>query len=145
MGNSPQSSNQDFILGQVPAVEDLSILHPPIDQISTYWRIYLDNCEPFLRLIHVPTTDAMVRDAIQTNLQSLTPSDELHMFCFYFTATTSLPEDDCLRLLHYDKDVLLSKFQIGIKHALARAKFMHSPDFKVLQGLVIYLVSTQFI
>lgn len=139
-GSSPQSSNQDFILGQVPAIDDLSILHPPVDQILTYWTTYLENCESFLKMIHVPTTEVVVREAVKTNLQSLTPSNELLMFCFYFAATTSLPDDDCLQRFHYDKETLLAKYQVGIKHSLARAKFMHSQDFKVLQGLTLYLV-----
>lgn len=137
---SPESSNQDFILGQVPHVEDLTILHPPISHITTYWHTYLENCESFLRLFHTPTMTLMVQTAINTSLSGLVPSDELLLFCVYFAATTSVSEHECVQLFGYEKDALIQKYQIGIKHALARAKFMHSQDLKVLQGLVLYLV-----
>lgn len=137
---SPSASSQDFILGQVPHVEDLSMLHPPINHIRTYWHTYLENCESFLRLLHTPTMTIIVHEAINNSLNLLARSDELLLFCIYFAATSSVTEQECLQLFGYEKEALLQKYQIGIKHALARARFMHSQDLKVLQGLVLYLV-----
>jgi hypothetical protein len=139
---SPEAFNTDWIVGTMgPAVEDLHWLHPPLNLIPRYYALYQENCESIIRMFHRPTTDAMVQEALSTNLGSLNRVDELIMFCFYFAALTSLSDEDALQEFGHGRDELLTRYEIGIKQALTRAQFMHTQDLKVLQAFVVYLVS----
>lgn len=85
--------------------------------------------------------DAVVRDFLGTNLKSIDPEDELLLFCFYFGAITSLSDEEARLQFGSERATLLAQHELAIKHALSRAGFMHTQSFKVLQALVLYLVS----
>lgn len=138
---SPEAFNTDWVLGAMgPALEDLRWLHPPINQIPRYYAIYQENCEGIIRMFHRPTMNAMVQEALSTNLESLNKVDELILFCFYFAALTSLSDEEALNEFGHGRDELLTRFEIGIKQSLTRVQFMHTQELKVLQALVLYLV-----
>jgi hypothetical protein len=130
----------DFIFGVCPIFEDLSPFHPPLSQILYYWQVYLNNCEGLLKLIHAPTANTMIQNAVRNDLRNLDKSDELLMFCFYFAAITSLTEDEVMRQFGQERSPLLERHELAIKHGLTRARFLQTQDLKVLQALVLYLV-----
>lgn len=134
------STGTDFIFGVSPTFEDLSYFHPPISQVLHYWQVYLDNCEGLLKLMHTPTVNLMVHNAVRNDFHDLDKSDELLMFCFYFAAITSLTDDEVMRQFGQQRPSLLEKHEFAIKHGLTRARFLQTQDLKVLQALVMYLV-----
>jgi hypothetical protein len=134
------SNEQDFIMGEVGTYEDLTIFHPALNQIRHYWQVYVDNCEVILRMMHEPTVAVVVEDAIRTNLESLSRSEELLMFAIYFAAVSSLPAKRCQEEFGDEQEVLLARYQLAIKHGLNRSRFLYTQDLKVLQAFVLYLV-----
>jgi hypothetical protein len=84
-----------------------------------YWQICLENCECLLKLIHTPTVNLMVQNAVNNDFHNLNKSDELLMFCFYFAATTSLTEDETMHQFGQEKASLLESHELAIKHGLA--------------------------
>jgi hypothetical protein len=130
----------DFIFGVSPIFEDLSYFHPPISQVLHYWQVYLDNCECLLKLMHTPTVNLIIQNAVRNDFHGLGKSDELLIFCFYFAAITSLTDEEVMRQFGQERSPLLEKHELAIKHGLSRAKFLQTQDLKVLQALVLYLV-----
>lgn len=128
------------MFGVSPVFEDLSFFHPPISQVLHYWQVYLDNCECLLKLVHTPTMNRTIQNAVRNDFHDLDKSDELLMFSFYFAAITSLSEDEVQHQLGQEKSTLMDRYELAIKHGLTRARFLKTQDLKVLQALVLYLV-----
>lgn len=138
------SSNtyQRFIFGMttVPGASGLRHLHPPEARIFTLWQLYLENVDPLLKLLHVPTNQRQLLRA-STHLDNIPPPVEALMFAIYFAAVTSLQCSVATRkLLHQDRLDLLNQYRIGIEQSLANANFMTAPDVATLQALTLYLI-----
>ena len=63
------------------------------------------------------------------------------MFAVYFAAVTTLTEEQCRTHLGGDQRSVADRYRFGAEQALARAGFLTTQKFAVLQALVIFLVS----
>jgi hypothetical protein len=59
------------------------------------WSVYQDNVEPLLKILHVPTTEVLLRDA-RKNSEKLTPAAEALVFSIYYAAVISLEAEEVL-------------------------------------------------
>jgi hypothetical protein len=66
------------------------------------------------------------------------------MFAIYYSAASSLTEEECKQQFGLERSPLLSRFRSDTEKALTRADFLISEDFTTLQALVLYLVSVRF-
>lgn len=135
-------SYQRFIFGMTttPETSGLQHLHPPEARIFTLWQIYLENVDPLLKILHVPTVQRQLLRA-STHLDKIPPPVEALMFAIYFAAVTSLQSSDATRnLLQQERPDLLNHYRIGIEQSLANANFMTTPDVATLQALTLYLI-----
>ena len=62
-------------------------------QIPFIWQVYTENIDPLLKILHVPTMNSLIRK-LRTNMDILTPGLEALMFSIYFSAITSMEEDE---------------------------------------------------
>ena len=81
--------------------------------------------------------DNLANSPLDSGLEAL-------MFAMYFVATTSLTEEQCIRILGQGRDKLIAQFKYATEAALANADFLSSMEMITLQALVIYLVSKPF-
>lgn len=135
-------SYQRFIFGMttVPEASGLRHLHPPEARIFSLWQIYLENVDPLLKLLHVPTTQRQVLRA-SSHLDNIPPPVEALMFAIYYAAVTSLQCSGVTQtLLQQEKPDLLEQYRIGFEQSLANANFMTAPDVATLQALTLYLI-----
>jgi hypothetical protein len=110
-------------------------LHPDPHQIFSLWQQFMDNVDPLIKIVHVPTTQ---RDLLQASLslQDVSPSFESLMFAIYYAAVSSMPQYPN----GVDRRDALRRYRTGLKHALARSKFMNRPDLQSVQALTLYLI-----
>ncbi|KAI5467505.1 fungal-specific transcription factor domain-containing protein [Mariannaea sp. PMI_226] len=128
-----------FILGYRSADVNLSKCHPLPSQIPFLWSVYQENVEPLIKLVHVPTMEAIFRD-LRKNQANLTPAREALVFAIYYAAVTSLEVSEVQANLNCNKDDLLTQYRFAVEQALAKAHFLHSLDITVLQAFTIFLV-----
>jgi len=152
-GASPNSSHnssshgkqnhQEFIFGYSSAMTTLRILHPHPAQVMTYWNIFKDNIDPVLRLLHKPSIEKMFMDAVATGLEHLPRATEALMFAVYLSVIVSMTPQECLRRLEQDKEVALARYRYAAEQALAKAGFMETQEFRVMQALVLFLIGVR--
>jgi hypothetical protein len=72
---------------------DLKSLHPLPSQIPFYWQTFLENVNPLVKIIHVPTMDKTIK-GVQNNLDGLEKGTEALMFAIYFATVTSMTGEE---------------------------------------------------
>ena len=90
---SPPEDHNAFIFGYRSADVDLRSQHPLPSHIPFLWQIYQENVEPLLKILHVPTTDKLVRE-MRRNMDDLSPANEALMFSIYYAAVISLEDEE---------------------------------------------------
>ena len=123
---------------------NLTMFHPPAVQILNLWQVFIDNVNPIVKIIHVPTSQQQIIKASNT-LNTTSYAMQALMFGIYSMAVKSLENSDCLTAYHEDKQTMLSRYQFGAQQALWNAGFLRSSDITTLQALVIYLVGRCFL
>jgi hypothetical protein len=83
------SNHQSFIMGYSSSDVNLKSLHPLPSQIPFYWQTFLENVNPLVKILHVPTMSKTIKE-VQNNLESLSKSTEALMFSIYFATITSM-------------------------------------------------------
>jgi hypothetical protein len=81
------------------SVPDLSEFHPLPSQIPFLLDVYSENINVLFSIIHVPTVTKMIRE-LRNDMTSLTPANEALMFAIYYSAITSMEEDDVRSFLN---------------------------------------------
>lgn len=134
-----KDSDQSFVLGYSSTATDLASLHPLPSQIQFYWQTFVDNVDPLMKIMHIPTMHKTIREA-QENIGCLERSTEVLMFAIYMGAVTSMTAEQVRTNLNMDKTVLLKRYRFATEQALARANFLVSSEIVTLQAFVLFLV-----
>lgn len=108
-------------------------------QIFKLWQAFLDNVNPLSKVIHAPTIQVQILDAIG-NLDNLQLNTEALLFAIYTTAICSLSSDECESIMGEPKTNLFPRFLTATEQALSRAGFLESSDLVLLQAFVLLLV-----
>ena len=149
-----------------PSAHDLREFHPLPSQIPFLLDVFSENVNFFIQIVHIPTITKMVRDLRGSDMTRLTPANEALMFSIYYTAITSMEEDDvsspwmdCNAMVRTDmtencinafpaqimtnfgssKADLNLKYRLGLEHALAKADFLNAPDIVLVQAFALFL------
>ncbi len=138
-GSSQYTSHQAFIFNFSSTMVNLRVLHPPPMQIYNMWQLYMENVEPLVKILHIPSMCNVITNAC-SNLDNLPKGTEALMFAIYLAVVTSLTPGDCRLILGEDKEAALSKYRFATEQALARAGFLNSQERVVLEAFVIFLV-----
>ncbi|KAK1711198.1 uncharacterized protein BDZ83DRAFT_122288 [Colletotrichum acutatum] len=115
-------------------------LHPPPSHAMLLWRMFVDRVNPITKLIHVPSTQRHLVQAMATP-PSLPRDLEVLFFSIYACAVGSMRPEECARLLGQSKMELLDRFSKTLRKGLYRARFLEKPTFVLLQALVLQLVA----
>ena len=140
--SDPETSDDDLVLSSRPKSKT-RLRHPPPERIHQLWQIYIENVDPLMKVVHVPT----IRPAIQkaaSNLRNIPRSFEALMFAIYGAAIMSLRDDGCCEQRFGEpRKTLLSRYISATKAALSRAEFTGTLSLVVLQALVLHLFSVR--
>lgn len=123
-----------------PSATDVQGCYPGRWHALQLWRTFLNNVDPIIKILHIPTAQATIYTAINNPANA---DADLHalLFAIYFAAATSLSAADASNLLGQDRSTSLTKFKQGLEHSLATANIFDSPSLTSLQAITIYIVS----
>ncbi|KAG9792325.1 hypothetical protein KCU88_g862, partial [Aureobasidium melanogenum] len=110
------------------------------DLLMGLWQIFLENVEPLTKIVHAPSLQLAINEAID-NIPAVPRSFHALMFAIYSTAILSLTETECQERFGQSRRNLLSHYVASTKMALARADFMNSKNLVVLQALTLHILS----
>ncbi|KAH7138528.1 hypothetical protein B0J11DRAFT_17772 [Dendryphion nanum] len=134
------ASDDPLIFGSSQTTANLSSLHPEPAQIFRLWQIYLDNVNPLLKVVHSPTLQGRIVEAIN-DLDSASPALHALMFSIYAIAVLSLVSKQCKNIFGLTKDDALLKYQFACRQALLRSGFLRSSERDCLTALYLYMIS----
>jgi hypothetical protein len=118
---------------------DLSPLHPSSIQIVRLFQIFVENVNPILKLVHVPTLQARIIEAA-ANPRVIVRELEALMFSIYCMSITTLTDAECQSMFESPKQTLRAAYQFGCQQAIAKCEFLRTSDRDCLTALYLYLV-----
>ncbi|KAH8660121.1 fungal-specific transcription factor domain-containing protein [Xylariales sp. PMI_506] len=104
------------------------------------WQIFLDRVNPITKIIHVPTVQPLLIEAMG-DILSLSEPEQTLLLSIYLIAVTSMQDEECRRLMSYSKTDALNRFSTGVCIMFKRVNILQSYDLIVLQALVFYMYS----
>ncbi|KAK3709672.1 hypothetical protein LTR37_010699 [Vermiconidia calcicola] len=135
--------NHDYLLFGPPKTDlSLSAMHPGPPQVLKLWQIFMENVNPLLKLVHAPTLQTRIIDAVG-NMTSIDRTLEALMFSIYCVTVVSLDDDDCGTLFSSPRAELLASYRPACQQALANATVLRSNERECLTALFLYLVSVR--
>ena len=125
-----------FLLATVPQEQR----HPEPRHIFRLWQIFVENVNPLLKIIHVPTFQQRIFE-VSWNIPSISKPTQAIMFAVYTLAIGSLSQLDCVKLFDQEKHVLFDQYRKSTIESLIVAELLSTRDVEVLQAFVLFLVS----
>ncbi|EED12155.1 C6 transcription factor, putative [Talaromyces stipitatus ATCC 10500] len=117
---------------------DLSTLYPSRWQATRLWHVWLNNVNPVLKLLHIPTIQPAFFAAINSPAQVSADFSAL-LFSIYFAAVTSIDSSEAALILGQCHQAALNNFQYGLELSLHNAGFLDSPTIASVQAMSMYL------
>ncbi|KAF4983365.1 hypothetical protein FZEAL_1217 [Fusarium zealandicum] len=137
-GGPTPLSHLGFVFGNADFAKALDGLNPLPSQMLFIWQTFVENVNPFIKVLHVPTVEKVIR-ALRGNFSAYGSKTEALLFAVSLAAITSMDEEEVAFNFNTPKTQLLQRYQFGTEQALARADFLVTKDITVLQALIIYL------
>ncbi|PNP75482.1 hypothetical protein FNYG_11286 [Fusarium nygamai] len=131
-------SHLGFVFGSAEFAKALDGLNPMPSQTLFIWQTYVENVDPFIKVLHIPTIENIVKQ-LKGNFSSFGHNVEALLFAICLAAIASLDEETVSVNFNTPREQLLQRYQFGTEQALARSNFLTTKDITVLQALVIYL------
>lgn len=116
------------------------LLQPTRSGLRRLWSIYLENVDPIIRVIHRPTVKRVVDQAVFDGGVTGRGWNAL-VQAISFAAVASLAPEERPEWLGDDTEALYVSYKAATEQALKEANFIETHDLRVLQALVILLVS----
>lgn len=136
-----ESSQSRFPFGSSSANIEEKKLSP--EQIQSCWRNFLVNVDPLVKVLHQPSTECLIRRAID-NETSIRCSEKALLAVVVFTSIFSMPSELVNGQFLLPKHVAVAKHRSISEQALVEAEFLTSDDLTTLQAFVLFLSFTRF-
>ncbi|KAI4834195.1 hypothetical protein E4T44_08988 [Aureobasidium sp. EXF-8845] len=140
---TPQSmSAERLILGQ--SIVNLSDQHPSTTCLIWLWKTYLENVDPVVKMLHMPTVQPLIFNAASDTIKQLRPNQEALLFSIYLIAVSSVPQCDqakAERIMGQPVNKLIETYTGLAQQALINARFIQTPNFITLQALTLFLIA----
>ncbi|KAI1182146.1 fungal-specific transcription factor domain-containing protein [Nemania serpens] len=134
-----QGDHHGFIFGYSSSTVDLRSLHPLPSQMLFYWQVFMDNVDPIVKFMHVPTMTNTIKE-LRRDMSTMTPGVEVLMFVIYLAAITSMEPEEVLMNFGAEKSQLMARYRFATEQALARANCVTTSEIIVLQAFVLFLI-----
>ncbi|KAH7012960.1 hypothetical protein EDB80DRAFT_638644 [Ilyonectria destructans] len=120
--------------------------HPSPENRQKLWKVFKERIDPLVRILHMPTVEPKISEwlsrddvgGMPTNLNAL-------LFAVYFSATSSMENDECREVLGGDRNAIVTKYRAAEENALTVAGLLNTDDLMVLQSFIIYLTTLRHI
>lgn len=91
--NQHHHSYYNFLLRNTSAGLPRNNLHPLPSQLLFLWQMYIDNVDPFFKILHVPTMTKVIRE-LKGSYQSLSHSMQALVLIISYAAIISLDPEE---------------------------------------------------
>ncbi|KAL3960397.1 hypothetical protein ACCO45_005514 [Purpureocillium lilacinum] len=135
---STQDHCHGYLLGNPCASTAEEDLYPLPSQVPFLWNTFVQNVDPFIKVLHVPTVESVISQT-KGKLDSLGPGVEALLFSICLAAIVSLDGDEVSDAFRVSRGEMISRFRLGAERTLGRARFATTRDVQVIQALAIYL------
>ena len=129
-----------ILFGSDQITTDLQAYQPSQWQALQLWQTFINNVDPMLKILHIPTAQAEIYGAINNPISAAEDLNAL-MFSIYFAAVTSLSSSSVVNILGEPKVTALGRYKKGLEQSLLKSRFLDSPSMRSLQAWTIYIVS----
>lgn len=147
-GASPASkydSPSQFVFGSRVTSSNMLTPYPSDEHRNVLCEFYFKNVHPMMAIMHKPTTYLMV----QSNSELFDPNTgrykfkslEASTFSLYLAAVTSMTNEECLKHLDEERDILVARYKTATEIALQESDFLNSVEIVTLQAFIVYIVS----
>ena len=92
-GSRRHNGYYNFLLRNTSAAHQREDLHPLPSQMLFLWQIYMDNVDPFMKVLHVPTMTKVIRE-LRGSYHSLGPSMKALVLAISLAALMSLGNEE---------------------------------------------------
>ncbi|KAE8378980.1 fungal-specific transcription factor domain-containing protein [Aspergillus bertholletiae] len=134
---------EGLLLAPQHTPSDVTEFYPSRWEATQLWQVFLNNVDPVMKLVHIPTLLPKVHNAI--NSPGDVPADlSSLLFAIYFAAVTSLLSINQRDFLGNQKYAALQKYQRGLEVSLYNSSFLDSPTITSLQAMAIYVRCRRF-
>lgn len=137
---SPGTFDSPMAYLGVPPGLDMQQSHPPLDQMYQLWHVFVTRVDPVTKLVHRPSLEKRIFTA-KAGIHAMDEPLSTLMYCIYYAAVVSTSARDAQLRFGESKNILADRFQEAIEKSLAVAHMSNTPDFMMLQVLVLYIVS----
>jgi hypothetical protein len=117
--------------------------HPEPRHIFRLWQIFVENVNPMIKILHVPTFQQRIFE-VSWNIPSISKPTQAIMFAVYTLAVTSLSPPECQKLFDQDRETLIDQYRRSTIQSLIAAELLSTRDLEVLQAFVLFLVCALF-
>ncbi|KAI0002842.1 fungal-specific transcription factor domain-containing protein [Xylariaceae sp. FL0662B] len=135
---SDGTDHHGFVLGYSSSNVDLRELHPLPSQIPFIWQVFIENVDPLVKILHVPSMDKIIRE-LRSNMQDISPGLEALMFSIYYAAITSMEDAEVKMNFNAEKAHLINKYRFATEQALAKANFLVTSELITVQAFTLFL------
>ncbi|KAL7917318.1 hypothetical protein ACQKWADRAFT_324739 [Trichoderma austrokoningii] len=118
--------------------QNMDDLYPLPSQMLFIWRIYVENVDPFIKVIDVAALEEVVT-SLRGKFGSLPQSLQALLFTVCLASVTSLDDEETLSCFNTSRNQLLGRFRLGTERALANARLLLTKEIETIQAFVIYL------
>ncbi|KAI0910424.1 hypothetical protein F4823DRAFT_637809 [Ustulina deusta] len=112
-------------------------LRPLPSQVFYIWEIFVENVDPFIKVLHVPTIGKTIKEA-KGKFNLMARGMEALMFAISLAAVTSLHEAEVEENFGESRQTLLARLRLGTEQALSRAGVLNTTDISTVQAFIIY-------
>lgn len=92
-GNRRHNDFYNFLLRNTSAAHQWEDLRPLPSQMLFLWQVYMDNVDPFMKVLHVPTTTKVIRE-LSGSYHSFGPSMQALVLVISLAAVMSLEDEE---------------------------------------------------
>ncbi|KAM0277935.1 hypothetical protein ACHAQH_005479 [Verticillium albo-atrum] len=115
--------------------------HPTHAEAMALWATYVENVEPILEILHIPSMAKMIETTSQQPALA-SKDDRCLLFAVYHFAVVSMSDEECRKKLGTTpRVILIQRFNLATRQALVNASFLSTTAMAVLQALVLFLVA----
>lgn len=122
--------------------QSLIHLHPTYDAAMKLWKIYGENVDPIVKVVHIPSGLSVVQRGA-ANPSSLSRGTEALLFAIYHFAIISMSDLQCLELLGQARAGVQAQYYEAMLQALVNAHFLRTTEIAVFQAYILFLISVR--
>jgi hypothetical protein len=117
-------------------------LHPTYENAMKFWKIYVENVDPIIKALHVPTA-VLVLQRVAAQPSTATKANEALVFAVYHFALISITDAECLEKFGEQRLKLLTRYHDALRQALVNVSFLRTTDLTVFQAFLLFLLSVR--